>query len=48
MTAGLFFQRFAHDVHTEQEQGKAAKQGKYMKDRHRFSSLCFRPQGMLP
>ncbi len=28
MAAGLFFERLAHDVHTEQEQRQAAQQGK--------------------
>ena len=30
----LLFQRLAHDVHTEQEQGQAAQQGKYIKNSH--------------
>ena len=34
LAAGLLFQRLAHDVHTEQEQGQAAQQGKYIKNSH--------------
>ena len=34
LAAGLLFQRLAHDVHTEQEQGQATQQGKYIKNSH--------------
>ena len=34
LAAGLLFQCLAHDVHTEQEQGQAAQQGKYIKNSH--------------
>ena len=49
LAAGLLFQGLAHDVHAEQKQGKAAKQGKDIENGHKdfltfdFRS-CFHPQ----
>ena len=34
LAAGLFLKGFAHDVHAEQKQGKAAKQGKDRSEEH--------------
>ena len=53
LAAGLLFQGLAHDVHAEQKQGKAAKQGKDIENGHKdfltfdFRS-CFHPQCTPP
>ena len=45
LAAGLFFQRFAHNVHAEQKQGQTAQQRKNIENCHRvvphFDLTCF-------
>ena len=47
LAAGLLFQRLAHDVHTEQEQGQAAQKRKDIENSHKdfphFDLTCFLP-----
>ena len=47
LAAGLLFQRLAHDVHAEQEQGQAAQQRKDIENSHKdfphFDLTCFLP-----
>jgi len=47
LAAGLLFQRLAHDVHAEQEQGQAAQKRKDIENSHKdfphFDLTCFLP-----